>query len=141
MLKKKPLFFNFWVQLRWGYTWCFFERSSAEGRERRPQAASGARNQVARKTKMIKKKQSYDDDEHGTNFALFLLLYFLSKFLTLSLTPKTFPHVLQYSNLSKRHSEKFFCEQKLFFPKKIIHFFFFVSICFFSICYFSIFFF
>ena len=49
---------------------------------------------------MIKKKQyddEHNDDDDGTNFALFLLLYFLSKFLTLSLPPKTFPHVLHYS--------------------------------------------
>jgi hypothetical protein len=58
-----------------------------------------------------------------TNFVRLKLFTFLSKFLTfLSLfqPPKTFPHVLNYPNLSKRQSEKIF-SSIIFF-----HFFYFL---------------
>ena len=63
---------------------------------------------------------------------------FLSKFLTfLSLFQplKTFPHVFHYPNLSKKTFWENFFRTKIFFPKKIIHFFFF-DFFFFSIFFF-----
>ena len=96
-------------------------RPKAESGGRRPQAELGIR--LPKKQKWSK-KNSRTTSTSTTNFVPVKLFTFLSKFLTLSLPPKTFPHALHHPNLSKRHSEKCFREQKCFFPKKIIHFFF-----------------
>ena len=94
------------------------------------------------KNKNDQKKQYDDDDDddvpNSTNFVPVKLFTVLSKFLTfLSLfqPPKTFLHVLNSYNLSKRRSEKIFFEQ-IFFPKKNICFFFdvFFFLIFFSVC-------
>ena len=105
--------------------------------KRRPKAWAELGILLPKKQKWSKKNSTTTST---TNFVPVKLFTFLSKFLTfLSLfqPPKTFPHVLNYHNLSKRRSEKFFFEQNFFFQKKLFIFFvfsIFFFLIFFSVC-------
>ena len=94
--------------------------------EAKTDGLSGARNSIAKKTKMIKKK-TVRRLRSTTNFVPVKLFTFLSKFLiflSLFQPPKTFSHVLHYPNLSKRRSAKFFSNKNFFFQKNYSFFFF-----------------
>ena len=140
-LKKKTNFFKIFEKFKSSY---IGERIQSYSSEAKAEGLSGARNSIAKKTKMIKKKtvrRRTDDVRAGicnmkvnrrnykdtTNFVpVKLSVTFLSKFLIflfLFQPSKNFPHVLHYPNLSKRHSEKFFFEQKFFFQKQLFIFF------------------
>ena len=100
----------------------FWPIYSSEGQ--RPERSSEF---YCQKNKNDQKKNSTTTTT-STNFVPVKLFTFLSKFLIflfLFQLPKTFSHVLHYPNLSKIHSGKFFCEQKIFFQKQFFIFFFF----------------
>ena len=107
--------------------------------ERRPKAEnlSGARNSVAKKTKMINKKKQYDHDDDDADTCQ--IIHFLVKvftFFSLFQPPKTFPHVLHYPNLS--NILRIFVANKIFFSKQNYSFFFYFFLFFFRIFFFCL---
>jgi hypothetical protein len=119
-------FCKIWQKFKLSYNIEFFERSE----DRRPERSSEF---CCPKNKNNQTKQYGDLRTTHYQFCTCQTIHFLSKFLTfLSLfqSPKTFPHVLNYHNLSKRRSEKMFFEPIFFFQKQLFIFFF--RFCFFS---------